>query len=201
MFAAHALGAKAGERVLDACAGRGHKSSLLAERVGQHGALWVTDRSESKLRALSREFERLQLPAPQSCVVDFNEPSPELPRDFDRVLVDAPCTGTGTLRKRPEIALRLQPDDVERLAQLAERILRSASEHVKPGGRVLFVVCSVLTRENEQLVDRVADVLTPAPFDISDPAIAEGATQLRLLPNKHGTDEFFLASFVRRAQS
>jgi 16S rRNA (cytosine967-C5)-methyltransferase len=201
MFAAHALGAKAGERVLDACAGRGHKSSLLAERVGQHGVLWVADRAASKLRALSREFERLSLPTPECRVVDFSEPSPDLPSDFDRVLVDAPCTGTGTLRKRPEISLRLQPDDVERLAQLAERILRSASAHVKPGGRVLFVVCSVLARENEQLVARVADVLTPAPFDIAHPAIAPGATQLRLLPGEHGTDGFFLASFVRRASS
>jgi 16S rRNA (cytosine967-C5)-methyltransferase len=198
MFAAHALGVRAGERVLDACAGRGHKSSLLAEQVGQGGQLWVTDVSSAKLQALQREFARLKLPPPTVRTVDYRNPAPELPTDFDRVLVDAPCTGTGTLRKRPEIALRLTPDDVERLAVLAETLVRQAAQHVRPGGHLLFVVCSVLPRENEAIVERLADVLEPAPFGVSHPAIAPGATTLRLLPGQHGTDGFFLAHFRKR---
>lgn len=208
MVAAHALGALPGERILDACAGRGQKSSLLAERVTARGELWSVDKGGNKLRQLRSEFTRLGLPDPNTAVLDWTRGSDALPTDFDRVLVDAPCSGTGTLRRRPEITLRLQPPDVTRLSELAETILRHATQHAKPGGKVLFVVCSVLHQEGEALVDRVADVLEPDPFGPlpSGPSLSESAngavdpsaTQLRLLPGKHGTDGFFLASFRKR---
>lgn len=197
MFAAHALGARSSERVLDACAGRGQKTSLLLERIGAGGELWATDKSARKLSALEREVQRLQLPVPRTMVVDWTNGSEAVPRDFDRVLVDAPCSGSGTLRRRPEIALRLTRDDVLRLARLAESILRHACTHARPGGRVQLVVCSVLPEECEGLVSRVADVLEPSEFDVDDPVLA-GRTQLRLLPGEHDTDGFFIASFRRR---
>lgn len=197
MFAAHALGVRPGERVLDACAGRGQKTSLLLERLENDGELWAVDKSARKLRELEQEMSRLQLPAPRTLAVDWTGDSAAVPRDFDRVIVDAPCSGSGTLRRRPEIALRLTRDDVRRLAELAETILRAACAHARPGGRVQFVVCSVLPEECEALVERVADVLEPADFDVDDPALA-GRSQLRLLPSEHDTDGFFIASFRRR---
>ena len=123
-----------------------------------------------------------------------------LPDNFERVLVDAPCTGTGTLRRRPEILRRLGPDDPERLGRLSESILRSAASRARPGGTVLFAVCSVLREECEDVAARVLDVLEPAPFDAPElsPELMGGRTALRLLTGSHGTDGYFMACFRRR---
>jgi 16S rRNA (cytosine967-C5)-methyltransferase len=195
------LGARPGERVLDACAGRGQKASLLAEQVGASGRVVATDLHPKKLEALVREFERLGLPAPETHALDWTVGTAALPADFDRVLVDAPCSGTGTLRHRPEILERLGPDDPARLGQLAASILRAAATRTRPGGRVVFAVCSLLEEEAEAVVERVADVLTPCPFDAPElaPVLGEGSTSLRLLPLRHGSDGYFVASFLRRS--
>jgi 16S rRNA (cytosine967-C5)-methyltransferase len=195
-----ALGARPGERVLDACAGRGQKTSLLVEQVGTTGGVWATDAYPKKLDALANEFARLQLPAPEVRALDWTVGSGDVPNDFDRVLVDAPCTGTGTLRRRPEIAGRLEASDPARLSALAESILRSAAKHVKSSGRVVFAVCSVLEAECEALVARVSDVLDPAPFDCPElPEFAHGsATSFRIGPTRFATDGYFAASFVKR---
>ena len=147
-----ALGARSGERILDACAGRGQKTSLFSEQVGSSGAVWATDVYPKKLEALSSEYERLKLGAPRICAVDWTVGVGDVPADFDRVLVDAPCTGTGTLRRRPEIAARLVPEDPARLSVLAESIVRSAATRLRSGGRLVFAVCSVLEAECEALV-------------------------------------------------
>lgn len=199
LFAGLTLGAEPGETILDCCAGRGQKSSLIAEALGTTGRLWTTDVGPAKLKDLSREFERLQLPAPRTATVDWSA-APSLPSDFpsqfDRILVDAPCSGTGTLRHRPEITLRLKPVDVERLATNSERILRRVAPFAGPSSRVLFVVCSVLRRECEDVIERVSDLYAPAPLSSGPFA---GASQFRLLPQLHGTDGFFVASLTRRA--
>jgi len=193
-----ALGVRPGERVLDACAGRGQKSSLFAEQLAGSGELWATDAYPAKLRILGEEFERLKLPAARTAAVDWTVGPGGVPADFDRVLVDAPCTGVGTLRRRPEIALRLQPEDPVRLAELGRRILRGAAARVRPGGRVVYAVCSVLTEECENVIESVRDVLTPAPFDAPElPWLEPATTQFRLLPGRHGTDGYFVASLVR----
>src|SRR5207244_12760168 len=107
-----------------------------------------------------------------------------------RVLVDAPCSGTGTLRRRPEILRRLGAEDPARLGALSEKILRSAASRARPGGTVLFAVCSVLQKECEAVMARVVDVLEPALFDAPElaPELVAGKNVLRLLPGEHGTD-------------
>ena len=197
-----ALGARPGERVLDACAGRGQKTSLLVEQVGSSGSVWATDVYPKKLEALSSEHERLRLNAPEARAVDWTVGVADVPADFDRVLVDAPCTGTGTLRRRPEIAARLQPEDPARLSALAETILRSAATRAKSGGRVVFAVCSVLEEECEALVSRVADLLEPVPFECAElhgmwPSGA-APSSFRIGPTRFETDGYFAASFVKR---
>lgn len=199
-WAALALGARPGERILDACAGHGQKTSLLAERLGNEGTLWVNDIAPAKLERLRREFERLGLSQPQSRAIDLTQGIGELPTDMDRVLVDAPCTGTGTLRRRPEILRRLGPDDPRRLAAQATQLLRNAARLARPGGRVVFVVCSVLRVECEDVVESVADVLEPLAFDAPEAVrvAGDGAFQYRLLPTLHGTDGYYVASLRRR---
>jgi len=194
------LGAKPGERVLDACAGRGQKTTLLREQVGSAGEVWAADAHPKKLEALGRELARLHQGAVPTAGVDWTLGASDVPGDFERVLVDAPCTGTGTLRRRPEIATRLRPEDPARLADVQVAILRSAATRARAGGRVVFAVCSVLAEEAERVVERVADVLAPAPFDAAVAAelAPAGATALRLLPLAHDTDGYFVASFVRR---
>jgi 16S rRNA (cytosine967-C5)-methyltransferase len=192
-----ALGVRAGEKVLDACAGRGQKTTLFAER---NASLVACDLYPEKLAALAQEAERLHLPKLETRAVDWSVGQGGLPRDFDRVLVDAPCSGTGTLRRRPEILRRLGPTDPARLGALAESILRSAAACAKPGGYVLFAVCSVLTQECEDVAARVTDILEPTALDAPElPAeLVAGKSQLRLLPGVHGTDGYFMASFRRR---
>ena len=195
-----ALGARPGERVLDACAGRGQKTSLLVERVGERGDVWATDVHRKKLVALGRELERLHLPGARTLEVDWTGDAGAVPEGFDRVLVDAPCTGVGTLRRRPEISRRLVESDPARLGELATTLLRAAASRARPGGRVVFAVCSVLPEEAEAVANAVSDVLTPAPFDASETeAIATNSkTAFRLLPVEHGTDGYFVASFLKR---
>jgi 16S rRNA (cytosine967-C5)-methyltransferase len=131
--------------------------------------------------------------------VDWTIGHGAVPDGFDRVLVDAPCTGVGTLRRRPEILLRLGPEDPARLAALGRQILRAAAGRARPGGRVVYAVCSVLADECESVVESVGDLLAPAPFDAPELAwLAPDATRFRLLPGSHGTDGYFVASFVRK---
>jgi len=196
------LGARPGERILDACAGRGQKTTLFSEQVGSAGAVWATDVYPKKLEALASEYERLQLTAPELRSVDWTVGVGDVPADFDRVMVDAPCTGTGTLRRRPEIATRLVPEDPARLSALAEGIVRSAATRVRVGGRLVFAVCSVLEAECEALVERVSDVLEPIAFDCPElEAIwkdAPAPCAFRIGPSEFGTDGYFAASFRKR---
>ncbi|MGC4064574.1 MAG: RsmB/NOP family class I SAM-dependent RNA methyltransferase [Polyangiaceae bacterium] len=195
-----AVGAKPGERVLDCCAGRGQKTTLLAEQVGPNGSVCATDLHPRKLEALAEELRRLGLSGVVTTAVDFSRGTGGLEPGFDRVLVDAPCTGSGTLRKRPEIAARLGPSDPARLAELSTAILRNAASLLRPEGTLVFAVCSVLPEECEAVVQAVSDVLVPIPFDVPDVAraLGEGATQGRLLPGRHGTDGYLLAHLRRR---
>lgn len=194
-----ALGVRPGDKVLDACAGRGQKSTLIAERLSS-GSLVASDLYPEKLEALTEELTRLRLSSVETRAVDWSVGQGGLPEDFDRVIVDAPCSGTGTLRRRPEILRRLKPEDPARLAKLAESILRSAASRARPGGTVIFAVCSVLRAECEDVVARVADLLEPVPFDAPElpSELVAGKTSFRLLPAEHGTDGYFVACFRRR---
>jgi 16S rRNA (cytosine967-C5)-methyltransferase len=193
-----ALGARPKERVLDACAGRGQKATLLMEQVGPQGEVWAVDAYPDKLAQLEVECARLGLGAPKIAAVDWTAGSGSVPGGFDRVLVDAPCTGVGTLRRRPEIVRRLQPEDPARLARLAEAILRRAATHARPGGQIVFAVCSVLHAECEAVVERVSDLLIPEPFQAPELDVARDVSAFRLLPLTHGTDGYFAASFRLR---
>lgn len=194
------LAVQPGERVLDACAGRGQKASLLAEQVAPNGSVCATDLHPRKLQVLQEEMQRLGLSGVTTAAVDWSRGSGGITELYDAALVDAPCTGTGTLRRRPEIALRLTPEDPERLRDLSIAIVRNVATRVRPSGRLVYAVCSVLPEEGEGVVEAVTDLLQPVPFELPEVVRALGpeATMGRLLPGSHGTDGYFLASFRRR---
>jgi 16S rRNA (cytosine967-C5)-methyltransferase len=195
-----ALGAKRGDVVLDACAGRGNKSGLLARCVGTEGAVDVADLHPKKLEQLERELARLGLRPRAAFAVDWTVGTGGASGSYDRILVDAPCSGTGTLRRRPELGLRRTSADLPALAKTQRAIVERASTLLRPGGRLVYAVCSVLEEESEAvLVDASSFGLTPAPFDapLAMTLAGSGGTTLRLLPHAHGTDGYFVASFVR----
>ncbi|MBL8719220.1 MAG: Sun protein [Myxococcales bacterium] len=203
------LGAGPRDVVLDACAGRGNKASLLAELIDAEspdggGRLEVADLHPDKLTRLGRELERLGLPPAKAYAVDWSVGVGEVPpAAFDRVLVDAPCSGTGTIRRRPEIQTRRKAADLPGLQGMQAQILANAALAVRPGGRLVYAVCSVLRDECEAVVQRVLAEhpgrLEPIPFDapIAAKLFGPDATDGRLLTHLHGTDAYYVASFRR----
>ncbi|MFH1911920.1 MAG: RsmB/NOP family class I SAM-dependent RNA methyltransferase, partial [Pseudomonadota bacterium] len=118
---------------------------------------------------------------------------------FDSVLLDAPCSGLGTLRRNPEIRWRLAPADIEKCSQIQRRLLRSAADCVRPGGRLIYSVCTVTPEENETVIedllkDRIDFSLIKPPIagDIP-PELIDPAGFFRSFPHRHGTDGFFAA--------
>ncbi|MEY3013025.1 MAG: hypothetical protein RIT45_1760 [Pseudomonadota bacterium] len=197
------LGAEAGERVLDACAGRGAKSLFLAATGAQVTAL---DVASGKLEAATALAEAAGCPLAGTLAVDVADADAlgaALPQDaFDAALVDAPCSGLGTLRRRPEIGHRRSMADVVRLSRLQAAILRAVAARVRPGGRLVYAVCTLTEEEGPGVVaDFLADypewqrepAAAPIPSAWSD---ADGA--LRSHPLASGADCFF-AVRLRRA--
>jgi 16S rRNA (cytosine967-C5)-methyltransferase len=201
-FIASAVGAREGDVVLDACAGRGNKTAVLARAVGSAGAVDACDANAAKLERLGQELTRLGLRARATFAVDWTVGSGEVTEMYDRVLVDAPCSGVGTLRRRPEIALRRRAPDLISLARSQIAISSRAAAHVRPGGVLVYAVCSVLREEGEDVVGALLQARTElelAPFE--DPNLRALFGQepfFRLLPQVHGTDGYFVARVRRR---
>lgn len=193
----HFLGVRKGDQVLDVCAGRGQKTSLLAERAGKEGRVVATDLFGHKVSGLSEEMQRLGLEV-EAYQWDFTSaPPPHLEGIFDRVLVDAPCTGVGTLSRRPEIARRLTPEDPARMGALQTEIVRNAFRCLRPGGLLVFSTCSVLSEEGPAVVEALLRVGLRRAAPGSIPGLPLGlspeASTLRLSPSQSDTDGYFIA--------
>ena len=184
---AQIVDAKSGERVLDLCAAPGGKTTQLADRSGDHALIVAGDLSGTRLSIVIATMRLHGLESISPVRLDATEQLPFAPRSFDKVLVDAPCSGTGTLRRNPEIRWRLSAADIELLAERQKRILRRAVEMVKPGGRLVYSTCSVELDENEQVIQ---DVLA------SDDRFRPLNT-IRTWPHREGSDGFFVATFER----
>jgi 16S rRNA (cytosine967-C5)-methyltransferase len=201
--------ARPGLRVVDFCAGAGGKTLAMAAQMQNRGHLVACDvhakrieRSVLRLRRAGvQNVERHTLSSERDPWVKRHA------RGFDRVLVDAPCTGTGTWRRNPDAKWWLKPSDIEELNVLQARILDSAQRLVKPGGRLIYVTCSVLTEENEaQIAAFLAAhgdfAILPVPKlwpDAVGGPCPVADDMLRLTPARHGTDGFFAAILERRA--
>jgi 16S rRNA (cytosine967-C5)-methyltransferase len=173
--------AKPGERVLDLCAAPGGKTTLIADR--SDALIIAGDRSAARMATVVATMSLHELANVKPVLLYAAEQLPFAAGVFDKVLVDAPCSGTGTLRRNPEIRWRLSPSDFAPLAEQQRRILRRAVEMVKPGGRVIYSTCSIETEENEQVIqDVLASDARFRPLDT-----------IRTWPHREGCDGFFIA--------
>ncbi len=154
--AAEALLARPGERLLDLCAGVGGKTCALAERAGPPGRVVAVDLSGRRLDRLRTSAARLGLSNIEAREGDALTLAAGWQEAFDGVLLDAPCTNTGVLRRRPEARWRLSPEDPARLAAIQARLLEAAAACVKPGGRLVYSTCSLETEENEGVTEAFA---------------------------------------------
>ncbi len=212
-IAAALAGAGPRLQVLDLCAGAGGKTLALAAAMHNTGQIYAYDADKHQLRPI---FERLQRAGVRNAQVleAGNEAALKAlgPR-FDIVFVDAPCTGSGVWRRRPDAKWRVKPANLETRIGEQQRALTSAAELVRPGGRLVYVTCSVLPEENGDQVawfigERAHFALQPvAPrwrqtLPGEPPLSADGSTTTLLLtPASHGTDGFFIATFERHRQS
>ncbi|MBI3451377.1 MAG: RsmB/NOP family class I SAM-dependent RNA methyltransferase [Rhodospirillales bacterium] len=200
-----------GMRVCDFCAGAGGKSLAIAARMENKGHVVACDTSRRRLKGATKRLRRAgAFNVQQRALTSESDPWVKRHRaSFDRVLVDAPCTGTGTWRRNPDAKWTLKPEDLAELADKQRRILDSAARLVKPGGRLVYVTCSLLAEENERQVEAILDrdrdfSLVPASQVW---ASAIGGTcpspdpYLRLSPARHGTDGFFVAVLTRKPEN
>ena len=196
-----------GEMVADFCAGAGGKSLAMGALMRNSGRIYAFDVSEKRLQNLGKRLKRSGLSNLHSQVIS-SEADPKLKRlngKFDRVLVDAPCSGLGTLRRNPDLKWRQKPQDVLELSVKQTNILARAAKLVKTGGRLVYATCSLLQDENEVIADAFLKanpdfVLVPAGFVLQQQQInLDTGAYLKLLPHLHQTDGFFAAVFEKTA--
>ena len=206
------IAAKRGEFIVDFCAGAGGKTLAMGAALKNSGRIYALDVSSARLSKLKPRLARSGLsnvwPTAISGVAD--DRVKRLASKADAVLVDAPCSGLGTLRRNPDLKWRMTPERVARLTEQQREILSAASGLVKPGGRLVYATCSPLAEETEQVVDTFLSAhpaFTRQPADrvligqrVDLPQAWKAFTEqgdLRLWPHRSGTDGFFAAVMVR----
>lgn len=195
-----------GQRVLDLCAAPGMKAGQLAQALGE-GTLVACDRSPGRLRTMAKLLPPWIPPRVRLSTVRLDA-ALALPfgREFDRILLDAPCSGTGTLGRNPEIKWRLRPEDITRLAEMQSGMLRHALEALAPGGRLVYSTCSLEPEENEEVVGQVLAAqtafraLTTGELAPEFPHLAplfDPRGYFRTRPDQNSMDGFQAAVIVR----
>lgn len=202
--------AKRGEMVVDFCAGAGGKTLALGAMMRNTGRLYAFDISGHRLESLKPRLARSGLSNvyPAQIAHERDERIKRLAGKIDRVLVDAPCSGLGTLRRNPDLKWRQSQKAVDELIVKQTAILTSAARLVKPGGRLVYATCSLLAAENEAIAAAFGEVqrefkILPATEALERAGIASAATlvsgpHLRLWPHRHATDGFFAAVWQRQ---
>ncbi len=204
-----ACGARPGMTVVDACAGAGGKTLALAMEMRNKGTLWALDSDEDRLGEARRRARRAHVDNLRTRAIPADEAAvaaiADLAGKADVVLVDAPCSGLGTLRRKPDARWRLQPEDPARFAAIQRALVARFSALLKPGGRLVYATCAMGRTENDEVADHVAASLPLEPAPLAPLLGAERAAalgvqgnRLSLLPHVHGTDGFFMAAFTRR---
>lgn len=197
---------KRGEMVVDFCAGAGGKTLLLGALMRNTGRLYAFDVSDKRLTNLKPRLARSGLSNVHPARIEHerDQKIKRLAGKADRVLVDAPCSGLGTLRRNPDLKWRQDEKSVAELTVKQAAILAAAATLVRPGGRLVYATCSLLSAENDEIVAAFLEKhpdfsLLPASAVLGKQGIACEGDVLRLLPHKHNTDGFFAAAMERKA--
>ena len=208
------LDAKRGEMVVDFCAGAGGKTLAIGAAMRTTGRIYAFDTAAHRLDALKPRLARSKLSNvyPAALSSERDERVKRLAGKIDRVIVDAPCSGLGTLRRNPDLKWRQSPQSVKEMAVKQAAILSSASRLLKPGGRLVYATCSVLPDENEHIAAAFTanhSAFTPLPAadaleqlkvanaDLLCSGGPDGRLFLRLWPHQHATDGFFAAVWMK----
>ncbi len=186
-----AVGARPGEVVLDLCAGAGGKTLQLAAAVGPDGRVHACDPDEARLARLRVRAGR----AGAAAHVHGEEPPAGLLAD--RVLVDAPCSELGALRRGPDLRFRIEPASFAALPRLQLGILERAAFHVRPGGRLVYATCTLRREEDEEVARAFEEGRVEFTRRDALPGLSDEEGFLRLWPHRHGTDGFFAAAWTR----
>ena len=207
MLCVEAAGIKSGDKVIDVCAAPGGKSVFAADKTGDDGEVIARDISQSKLRFIRENAQRCGIKNMHIQEWDATIPDKTLNEYADVVLVDAPCSGYGVIGKKPDIKYGASEQKQRALAEIQRKILKTAANYVKKGGRLIYSTCTVSRQENEE---RVAEFLKNGDFESVDfteniphelaerkPTVKDGYMQL--LPGTDGCDGFFIAVFRRKS--
>lgn len=204
MLVTHVLDPRPGETVIDACAAPGGKTTHIAERMANSGRVIACDVHQGKLAAAARRAAVMGATIVEAQVQDARALGVAVPDSADRVLVDAPCTGLGVVRRRPDIKWRLRPQDVGAMAALQQEILTGSAGAVRPGGILVYSVCTTEPEEGEGVVSaflRSRPEFSPAAFPTMpsglEPTDADSG-MMSVWPHRQGTDGFYIALLRRR---
>ncbi len=213
MLVARLLSPEPGDRVLDCCAAPGGKTTHIAELMGDRGEIVAGDVHPHKERLVAEQAERLGLRSVQTIVADARELDSRFPAgSFDRVLLDAPCSGLGVIRRKPDLKWTKSEADIAAIAELQLSLLRVAGMLVKPGGTLVYSTCTTEPEENEAVVgaflQELADFMPDPELDryLPQPILEAaghkpGSGYVQLLPHHFHTDGFFMARLTRRPLS
>ena len=204
MLIAKIVDPKAGELIIDVCSAPGGKTTHMAQLMDNKGTIIARDIYDHKLKLIKKNAERLGIDIIKTEKFDALKEDIELLEKADRVLVDAPCSGLGIIRRKPEIKYRKQPDDIAAITELQLKILTNAARYVKSGGYLVYSTCTIDPRENAGIVERF--LTESSSFQLID--VAKEYKQLipgehksktiQLYPNLHNTDGFFVAKLLKK---
>lgn len=193
-----------GDTIVDACAAPGGKTMHIAELMQDQGTVWACDRTPSRLKKLQQNLNRLGLQSVQICVGDSRS-LPQFVGQCDRVLIDAPCSGLGTLNRHADARWRQTPETVQQLAQLQQEILDQAASWVKPCGSLVYATCTLHPAENESVIQNflsqhsdwtIAPISTRHAAAIAPFLTPEGWA--KVLPHQHQMDGFFMIKLKKK---
>ena len=199
MLVAPVLAPQPGMRVLDMCSAPGGKATHVAQLMQDKGEVIACDIHEHKLELIAENAARLGMKSVKALQNDALQLRSEWLGAFDRVLVDAPCSGLGVLRRRAEARWRKQRKDLKLFPPLQLAILKNAAQYVKDGGTMVYSTCTIEQSENHYLVE---EFLTQHPewqrVDFTHPLTGEQVQELQLLPQNDGIDGFYICKLMKK---
>lgn len=206
MLVARALGPEKGDKVLDSCAAPGGKTTHIAELIGNDGKVISVDLHPHKVKLIEDQVNRLKLSNVETLVSDSRQLQEHFNNEeFDRILVDAPCSGFGVIRRKPDIKYSKKVDDIRQLATIQLNILNSVARLLKKGGTLVYSTCTIDPEENAGVIEKflaenkefmIDETLIDRMPEVLKPYVQNG--QVQILPHYFGTDGFFIASFRKQ---